>query len=116
MDTSSLTDLIAALPDGPGWGPPVTTESTLDGVPYAPFSKGDKLGRMADWTADGKDGRDGRGGRMQYNRNYRGNSGRLFRDAFPLVSILIALTPSFPVNRPTGLRCRYCLPLHGAGR
>lgn len=70
--SQSIADLIAALPDGDGWGPPVTTETTLDGVPYAPFSKGDKLGRMADWTADGKDGRDGRGGRAQYNRNYRG--------------------------------------------
>lgn len=70
--TSSIADLISALPDGDGWGPPITTETTLDGVPYAPFSKGDKLGRMADWTADGKDGRDGRGGRQQYNRNYRG--------------------------------------------
>ncbi|KAJ0114262.1 eukaryotic translation initiation factor 3 subunit d [Diaporthe amygdali] len=69
--SQSIADLIAALPDGDGWGPPVTTETTLDGVPYAPFSKGDKLGRMADWTADGKDGRDGRGGRAQYNRNYR---------------------------------------------
>lgn len=70
--TTSIADIIAALPDGDGWGPPVTTETTLNGVPYAPFSKGDKLGRMADWTADGKDGRDGRGGRAQYNRNYRG--------------------------------------------
>ncbi|ROW00343.1 hypothetical protein VMCG_07305 [Cytospora schulzeri] len=69
--SSSIADLISALPDGDGWGPPVTTETTLDGVPYAPFSKGDKLGRMADWTSDGKDGRDGRGGRAQYNRNYR---------------------------------------------
>ncbi|KAF3769134.1 translation initiation factor eIF-3, subunit D [Cryphonectria parasitica EP155] len=69
--TSSIADLISALPDGDGWGPTITTETTLDGVPYAPFSKGDKLGRMADWTADGKDGRDGRGGRNQYNRNYR---------------------------------------------
>ncbi|KAI1266772.1 eukaryotic translation initiation factor 3 subunit D [Xylariaceae sp. FL1019] len=68
---SSLVDLIAALPDGDGWGPQTTTETTLHGVPYAPFSKGDKLGRMADWTADSKDGRDGRGGRQQYNRNYR---------------------------------------------
>jgi len=42
----------------------------LDGVPYAPYSKSDKLGRMADWT-EGKD-RD-RGGRQQYGgRNYRG--------------------------------------------
>ncbi len=66
----SLLDLIKALPTTQEWGPPVTTETMLDGVPYAPFSKGDKLGRMADWT-EGKD-RD-RGGRQQYsNRNYRG--------------------------------------------
>ncbi|KAI0600781.1 eukaryotic translation initiation factor 3 subunit D [Biscogniauxia sp. FL1348] len=71
MATSSLADLISALPEGDGWGPPVSNETTLNGVPYAPFSKGDKLGRMADWTTDSKDGRDGRGGRQQYNRNYR---------------------------------------------
>ncbi|KAI1749394.1 eukaryotic translation initiation factor 3 subunit D [Xylaria castorea] len=71
MDQTSLADIIAALPDGDGWGPATTAETTLNGVPYAPFSKGDKLGRMADWTADSKDGRDGRGGRQQYNRNYR---------------------------------------------
>ncbi|KAG4221449.1 hypothetical protein PC116_g30075, partial [Phytophthora cactorum] len=71
MATNSLADLIAALPEGDGWGPPPVTETTLNGVPYAPFSKGDKLGRMADWTADSKDGRDGRGGRQQYNRNFR---------------------------------------------
>ncbi|EKG17692.1 Eukaryotic translation initiation factor 3 subunit 7 [Macrophomina phaseolina MS6] len=42
----------------------------LEGVPYAPYSKADRLGRMADWT-EGKD-RDGRGGRQQYGgRNYR---------------------------------------------
>ena len=69
--TSSLADLISALPEGDGWGPPTTDDTTLNGVPYAPFSKGDKLGRMADWTSDSKD-RDGRGGRQQYNRNYRG--------------------------------------------
>ncbi|OLN95931.1 Eukaryotic translation initiation factor 3 subunit D [Colletotrichum chlorophyti] len=62
--------LVEACPSGDGWGPPVTTDTTLNGVPYAPFSKGDKLGRMADWTAEGKD-REGRGGRQQYNRNYR---------------------------------------------
>lgn len=69
-----LIDIIKALPDGPGWGPSTTTETMLHGVPYAPFSKSDKLGRMADWTADSKDGRDGRGGRQQYNRNYRGTA------------------------------------------
>lgn len=72
MATTSLADLISALPEGDGWGPPPVTDTTLNGVPYAPFSKGDKLGRMADWTSDSKDGRDGRGGRQQYNRNYRG--------------------------------------------
>jgi translation initiation factor 3 subunit D len=42
----------------------------LEGIPYAPYSKADKLGRMADWT-EGKDRE--RGGRQQYgNRNYRG--------------------------------------------
>ncbi len=70
---SPLVDLIDSLPDlGPTWGPAVTADTMLNGVPYAPYSKGDKLGRMADWTADSKDGRDGRGGRQQYNRNFRG--------------------------------------------
>jgi translation initiation factor 3 subunit D len=68
----SLADIISALPSEDSWGPPTSDETTLNGVPYAPYSKGDKLGRMADWTAEGKDGRDGRGGRQQYNRNYRG--------------------------------------------
>ncbi|KAF2199632.1 translation initiation factor eIF-3, subunit D [Delitschia confertaspora ATCC 74209] len=67
--SSSLLDLVAALPTSDGWGPPVSNETMLDGVPFAPYSKGDKLGRMADWT-EGKD-RDGRPGRQQYGRNYR---------------------------------------------
>ncbi|KAK5738339.1 hypothetical protein LTR17_006058 [Elasticomyces elasticus] len=71
---ASLSDIIASLPSVPAWGPPTTTETTLHGIPYAPFSKGDKLGRMADWTSDGKDGGDrgGRGGgRQQYNQRFR---------------------------------------------
>ena len=67
----SLSDIVTALPSDETWGPSTTTDSLVDGVPYAPYSKGDKLGRMADWTTEGKD-RDGRGGRQQYNRNYRG--------------------------------------------
>jgi hypothetical protein len=67
-----LSEIVSALPSDETWGPDTSTENTLDGVPYAPYSKGDKLGRMADWTSEGKDGRDGRGGRQQYNRNYRG--------------------------------------------
>jgi translation initiation factor 3 subunit D len=70
MAPTSLLDLVSALPATEGWGPSVSEETMLNGVPFAAYSKGDKLGRMADWT-DGKD-RD-RGGRQQYgNRNYRG--------------------------------------------
>lgn len=70
MAPASLLDLVSSLPSTDSWGPPTTTETTYNGVPYAPFSKGDKLGRMADWTTEGKDRE--RGGRQQYNRNYRG--------------------------------------------
>jgi hypothetical protein len=70
MAPASLLDLVSALPATDGWGPAVSSETMLDGVPFAPYSKGDKLGRMADWT-EGKDRE--RGGRQQYgNRNYRG--------------------------------------------
>jgi hypothetical protein len=71
MAPASLLDLVSALPSTDAWGPAVSTETTLDGVPYAPYSKADKLGRMADWT-EGKDRE--RGGRQQYGgRNYRGS-------------------------------------------
>ncbi|EGP91673.1 uncharacterized protein MYCGRDRAFT_98830 [Zymoseptoria tritici IPO323] len=70
MAPASLLDLIESLPSSDVWGPPTTTDTTLNGVPYAPFSKGDKLGRMADWTSEGKE-REGRGGRQQYNQRYR---------------------------------------------
>ena len=70
MAPTSLLDLVSALPATDGWGPPVSSETMLEGVPYAPYSKADKLGRMADWT-EGKDRE--RGGRQQYSgRNYRG--------------------------------------------
>ncbi|KAH7017836.1 eukaryotic translation initiation factor 3 subunit D [Ilyonectria destructans] len=69
-DSLDYVQICESCPSGDGWGPSVTTETTLNGVPYAPFSKGDKLGRMADWTTEGKD-REGRGGRAQYNRSFR---------------------------------------------
>ncbi|KAI9740395.1 MAG: hypothetical protein M1834_004975 [Cirrosporium novae-zelandiae] len=71
MAPISLLDLVSSLPSDDSWGPAATNEHTLNGVPYAPYSKGDKLGRMADWTSEGKDGRDGGRGRQQYNRGYR---------------------------------------------
>ncbi|KAG5982806.1 hypothetical protein E4U55_001300 [Claviceps digitariae] len=67
-DSIDYINVCESCPPGDGWGPSVTTETTLNGVPYAPFSKGDKLGRMADWTSEGKDRERGRN---QYNRNYR---------------------------------------------
>ncbi len=70
MPGISLADTISSLGVNDEWGPKTTTATTLDGVPYAPYSKSDKLGRMADWTQEGKEGRD-RGGR-QYGRNFRG--------------------------------------------
>lgn len=73
MPSILLAETIESLSVDDDWGPETVNGSTLDGVPYAPYSKGDKLGRMADWTQEGKDGRDGRGTR-QYNRNYRGES------------------------------------------
>ena len=56
------------------WGPGDEwhLEGVLKDVPFAPFSKGDKLGRAADWTSESKDGRDPRS-RTGYNRNYRGS-------------------------------------------
>lgn len=71
MPGISLADTIGQLSVDEEWGPEATTSTTLEGVPYAPYSKGDKLGRMADWTQEGKEGRD-RGGR-QFGRNFRGN-------------------------------------------
>lgn len=61
-----------------GWGP-VGLSSQFRDIPYAPYSKADKLGRIADWSApegtQGKDGRgasgDQRGGRSNF-RNFRG--------------------------------------------
>ncbi|CAI7627937.1 unnamed protein product [Penicillium bialowiezense] len=68
MPSTSLADLVAALPAEDSWGPSTTADNMLSGVPYAPFSKGDKLGRMADWTAESKERQNQR---PQYNRGFR---------------------------------------------
>lgn len=74
MAPISLVDIVSSVSDSGSWGPPETKETMLNGVPYAPYSKSDKLGRMADWT-EGKD-RD-RQGRQNYGgRNYRGTISR----------------------------------------
>ncbi|KAJ5306917.1 hypothetical protein PENANT_c003G04037 [Penicillium antarcticum] len=68
MAPISIADLVAALPAEDCWGPSTGADNMLSGVPYAPFSKGDKLGRMADWTAESKDRQNQR---PQYNRGFR---------------------------------------------
>ncbi len=65
----SLADLASPLDP---WGPPASVPSALrfSDVPYAPFSKGDKLGKAADWSTDAaKDTKDQK--RTQYNRGQR---------------------------------------------
>lgn len=71
MPSTSLADLVATLPSEDTWGPSTSADNMLSGVPYAPFSKGDKLGRMADWTAETKERQNQR---PQYNRGFRGMS------------------------------------------
>lgn len=53
------------------WGPPSQIPSDLrfNEVPYAPFSKGDKLGKVADWAADAKDNKDQK--RQVHGRGFR---------------------------------------------
>ncbi|ODQ66057.1 eukaryotic translation initiation factor 3 subunit D [Nadsonia fulvescens var. elongata DSM 6958] len=53
------------------WGPSSTvpTDLSFNDVPYAPFSKGDKLGKVADFTSDVKDAKDQK--RQQFGRGAR---------------------------------------------
>ncbi len=44
-----------------GWGPGNFFEE-MDGIPFAPFNKNDRLGRISDWTQPGQTNRRGRGG------------------------------------------------------
>jgi translation initiation factor 3 subunit D len=42
----------AIVDNDEGWGP-TTIPDQLEGVPYAPFGKGDKVGRISDFTQQG---------------------------------------------------------------
>lgn len=61
-----------------GWGPTSDViPNQFRDIPYAPYSKGDKLGRVADWTnpdSQKQDNREttGRQGRSGFNRFNRG--------------------------------------------
>lgn len=98
----SLSEAVTALSSNDVWGPPTTTESLVEGVPYAPYSKSDRLGRMADWTTEGKD-REARV-RQQYNRNFRGM----------LIFIKRLTNPDLSRSRSTGLRRWHIFPFHSS--
>jgi translation initiation factor 3 subunit D len=56
MDSSSSSSPFPSLRivDNPdGWGPSVGSFSQFKSIPYAPFSKSEKLGRVSDWTGQG---------------------------------------------------------------
>lgn len=53
-----------------GWGP---SEETKSDVPYAPFSKSDKLGKVADWTTQEEVDT-----KQQYRRHYRNQNRNFF--------------------------------------
>ncbi|KAG0337890.1 hypothetical protein BG000_004827 [Podila horticola] len=63
-----------------GWGP-VSLSAQFRDIPYAPYSKADKLGRIADWSApEGTQGKDQRGGAVDQRGNRPGF--RNFRDNY----------------------------------
>ncbi|KAG0012799.1 hypothetical protein BGZ81_001381 [Podila clonocystis] len=63
-----------------GWGP-VGLSAQFRDIPYAPYSKADKLGRIADWSApEGTQGKDQRGGAVDQRGNRPGF--RNFRDNY----------------------------------
>ncbi|KAL7749202.1 hypothetical protein RI367_005354 [Sorochytrium milnesiophthora] len=62
------------------WGPPksqTVSVLSLEDVPYAPFSKGDRIGRVADWTED-QSKQDNRGMNAQQSQTQGG--GRRFNN------------------------------------
>jgi translation initiation factor 3 subunit D len=57
-----------------GWGP-CTLPAHLKDVPYAPYGKNDRIGRVADWTSSGNYGNNKFDKRRDQNRNNRNNDG-----------------------------------------
>lgn len=72
-----------------GWGP-VSLSAQFRDIPYAPYSKADKLGRIADWSApEGTQGKDQRGGAVDQRGNrpgFRNFRGVFFLFLYPLDS------------------------------
>lgn len=66
VDDSLLAhfDLPTLEDNGEGWGPASYDDNADNGIPFAPFNKNDRLGRISDWTQQGQNNRRGRGGRF----------------------------------------------------
>jgi translation initiation factor 3 subunit D len=56
-----------------GWGPLDQTPAGFDDVPYAPFSKTDRIGKIADWNAPPEDSWNAE---QQQQQNFRNNRRR----------------------------------------
>lgn len=68
-------------PDG-GWGPSASNipeQFKFKDIPYAPYSKSDKLGRFADWNDTTSEGRQAAVG-LPSTRDTRGTAGRSKRE------------------------------------
>ncbi|KAG8715704.1 hypothetical protein FRC08_010260 [Ceratobasidium sp. 394] len=74
-DNSQLSFVLPPIQDNPdgSWGPSALhMPAQFKDIPYAPFSKTDKLGKFADWTeSDVRDGRTGTVGTQQRYGNRR---------------------------------------------
>ncbi|KAG9112975.1 hypothetical protein FRC07_007835 [Ceratobasidium sp. 392] len=74
-DNSQLSFVLPPIQDNPdgSWGPSALhMPAQFKDIPYAPFSKTDKLGKFADWTeSDVRDGRTGPTGPQQRYGNRR---------------------------------------------
>ncbi|KAG8720095.1 hypothetical protein FRC08_001196 [Ceratobasidium sp. 394] len=74
-DNSQLSFVLPPIQDNPdgSWGPSALhMPAQFKDIPYAPFSKTDKLGKFADWTeSDVRDGRTGPVGTQQRYGNRR---------------------------------------------
>lgn len=70
--TSAPFDLSSLAPAANSWGPPSTVPDELrfSDIPYAPFSKGDKLGKAADWNTNDNFGKDQKDKFRKNQRDY----------------------------------------------
>ncbi len=56
-----------------GWGPsPAMLPEKFRDIPYAPYSKADKLGKIADWSTPEQKEKESSGRSRANYRNYRG--------------------------------------------